>query len=228
MSTDFELTPLQKELMEAIRFGHADRIEDSLAGGTGLRFAAGYSDEKPLHIAAQCGRPHIIRLLVENGAPVDDMDEQGHTPLFHASEKGQQDAVAELLELGANLHHVSHTSRNALFCAALKNHVPVLETLLDAGADPNVIINGSTALLYAVGNSQCEAARFLVERGARLDILNSFNESALDIARRRMQGWEKGELFISFLAATQIQAHAAEGAPGEIVVLKPLRFKPQR
>jgi ankyrin repeat protein len=225
MSVDFELTPLQKEMMDAIGMGRADMVEDCLTRGAGHWFPCGYSDERPLHIAAQKGHADIIRLLVEKGAKVDMPDEQGHTPLFHAADKGMVEAVATLLDLGADIHHISHTSRTALFGAAMRNHTEVIELLLDRGADPNATVNGSTALFYAVGNGHYDAVKLLVERGARTDVTNAQNETPADVALRSKGNSLKGDLLTSFLAAALVEKAAKEGAQEHIIISRPLKLR---
>ena len=56
----------------------------------------------PLHVAVELNRPAVIRLLVQAGAPVDQLDANGATPLHLALINDTEDAAVELLQLGAS------------------------------------------------------------------------------------------------------------------------------
>lgn len=55
----------------------------------------------PLHIAAFNGNIRLIRLLIENGADVNAVDEMGRTPLKMARSRFNKEAEKILLEHGA-------------------------------------------------------------------------------------------------------------------------------
>src|SRR5437879_1871923 len=125
MSSDYELTALEKEFVDAISMRRLDRIDDCLARGVSLHFIAGSFEERPLHLAAQANSAEVIQRLVEKGARVDVTDYQGQTPLFHAADKGAADAAVTLLLLQANPNHVAHTGRTAIFGAAGRGYAEV-------------------------------------------------------------------------------------------------------
>jgi ankyrin repeat protein len=56
-----------------------------------------------LHFAASAGHTQIVRLLLDNGAFVDALDDIGRTPLHHASARGHPEVVMLLIERGANV-----------------------------------------------------------------------------------------------------------------------------
>lgn len=82
--------------------------------------------------------------------------------------------VAVLVAAGADVNarfHGSH-AETPLHWAASNDDVAVLDALLDAGADieaPGAVLGGGSPLADAVGFAQWNAARRLVERGARVD-----------------------------------------------------------
>jgi ankyrin repeat protein len=55
----------------------------------------------PLNYAAANGNIDIIRLMVEEGADVNQVDVRGNTPLSSAKKAGKTEAVELLIELGA-------------------------------------------------------------------------------------------------------------------------------
>lgn len=58
----------------------------------------------PLHEAAFAGDVELVKLLVENGADVDDRDVQGVTPLILAIQAGHSDIARVLIANGADVN----------------------------------------------------------------------------------------------------------------------------
>jgi ankyrin repeat protein len=230
MSEDFDLTPLQQDLVDAIRMNRIAAVEECISKGAGVRFNAGYFGETPLHLAAQSNRPEIIALLVEKGAPVDIPDMMGQTPLFHAAEKGHVESVKQLLSLKADPGHVANTSRTALFGASVHGHVPVIEALTDAGADPNFVVRGSTPIFLAVNGSHYDAAIALVKAGARVDARNSEGLTAGEVAQKRCRdsNYRPDTLLAQFLNAAKLQVDATAGTEAPVTILRPLQFRPKK
>lgn len=56
-----------------------------------------------LHNAASEKRLSIVRYLVENGAKVNDRDNEGNTPLHKAASKGNLGNVKYLIQKGADI-----------------------------------------------------------------------------------------------------------------------------
>jgi serine/threonine-protein phosphatase 6 regulatory ankyrin repeat subunit B len=55
-----------------------------------------------LHVAAELGYVAVVKMLVKNGAKLDEKDALERTPLDIADEMGHWDVVETLLGLGAN------------------------------------------------------------------------------------------------------------------------------
>lgn len=84
----------------------------------------------PLMIAAWGGRLESVRMLVENGACVNQQDKgNGFTPLIKAVFKGNTDIVKYLLEQGADKNVSSYEKKTALDYAYEKNHKEIIEIL---------------------------------------------------------------------------------------------------
>lgn len=228
MSIDFELTALEKDFVDAIARRRLADVDACLEKGVSLHFVAGYFEERPLHLAAQANAPEIIARLVEKGARVDVLDQQGQTPLFHAADKNAADAALILLQLEANPNHVAYTGRTAIFGAASRGFSEVIDVLTGNGADANFPVNGATALFWAVNNSHYDAALALVRGGARVDFRNERGMTAGEVAQQKNSDYRPDRLLVQFLNAAHLEGAATTGTENHLTVRKPLSFKPSK
>jgi ankyrin repeat protein len=84
--------------------------------------------------AAGSKKVTVLRILLEAGVPVDDVDRLTFTALREASDRGAEDVVRFLLDQGAEMN-CEPIWRNPLYAALKKGHPGVVKTLIDAGAD---------------------------------------------------------------------------------------------
>lgn len=104
-----------------------------------------------LHGAAEKGDAEAVRLLLENHALVDAVDQGGSTALSRAS----NEAVAELLcNYGADVNHPDNGGLRPLFRAASKGHEGVALVLLEHGAYFDSQNPRCKAMLYAASRYQ--------------------------------------------------------------------------
>lgn len=121
-------------------------------GRIGIRLAPMLSDEEVRKTA--CGG--------DLGKTVDH-------ELLLASFGGQMDEVKDLLARGANV--------NAVYLPSPSRWTRTLSFLR-----PQNLCIGSTPLMYAIPSGSLPLIQLLVERGARLDMINSYRQTALDLA----------------------------------------------
>ena len=141
------LTPekaLADAVLAAIHSGDQDALKDLLGRNPGLATAKIDGARSVLHIAT---------------------DWPGHFPNNAAT-------VATLIAYGAdvNARFTGRHMETPLHWAASSDDIAVLNTLLDHGADieaTGAVIGGGTPLADAVAFGQWQAARCLIERGAR-------------------------------------------------------------
>jgi ankyrin repeat protein len=76
----------------------------------------------------------VLRILLDAGVPVDDVDRLNYTALREASDNGAEDVVRLLLDRGADTN-CAPVWRNPLYAALKKGHPGVVKMLIDAGAD---------------------------------------------------------------------------------------------
>jgi len=129
-----------------------------------------------LHTAADSNRPSVVRALVERcGARVNVLLNGDTTPLYLAAQRGYSKVVSELIALGADINYVM--PRDSVFAQqkrrANRHLVPI-----DASSGAHTarydylnknseIGNGATALHAACENGHLDAARVLLNAGAK-------------------------------------------------------------
>lgn len=165
MNVEDELTV---EVIAAIRGGDVDELRAMLEECPWLA-NAWIDDTEPTGTARS-----LLHVLT---------DWPGHCP------RGAE-TVAALVEAGAFVDVAfrgAHTE-TPLHWAASCDDVAVVDALLDAGADieaPGAILGGGSPLADACGFKQWNAARRLVERGARTSLF----DAAILGSAERVRGW---------------------------------------
>ena len=110
---------------------------------------------------------HLIHMLVDYGADVNDIDVNDHSALFLSSMNGHADCVEALLEHGAFVDHRQklngHTSLHA---AAENGHKDVVKALLEHGADVSLLAtdSGRTALELATRNGRRKIIKMIQKK----------------------------------------------------------------
>ena len=125
---------LTTDFFDAIESKDVKAVKALLATvGVNARNADG---EPPLEVAAQKGSLALVKLLVENGAPVNQADAEGFTALIVTAPDAH--GVAKyLIEHGANVNAKNKRGATALLNASARvpTSVKIVKLLVDAGAD---------------------------------------------------------------------------------------------
>jgi ankyrin repeat protein len=121
-----------------------------------------------LHWAAYHGDVKLAGALLRAHANPGAVMENGMTPLSLACENGNADLVKELLKAGADPNQILANGETPLMMAARTGRVAVMAALLEKGAkvDEKEKLRGTTALMWAAANSNTDAVRFLISKGA--------------------------------------------------------------
>ena len=127
----------------------------------------------------------IRRALDDNSALLNAEDAQGWTGIIMAAKHGHVQAVRFLVhERGARVDPARRMTHTALRGATLGGHLDVVRELLEAGADVNAPSDGMrTPLMGAARNGFLDIVRVLLNAGADVTAVNSFGETAIDVAR---------------------------------------------
>jgi ankyrin repeat protein len=135
--------------------------------------------------AAAKGKIESLGKLLSDGVGLNDRDKRGNTALIYASEHSPETAVY-LLEKGADPNAASTDGYTALIAAALGNHSDLynllLEKVTDVEAKSGPQYSCSNALMIASSTGNLGAAKALIERGAKLNEIDSEGYSATMLA----------------------------------------------
>ena len=138
-------------------------------------------------------------LLLENGANVDALDDNGSTPLHLAISESEPRAAEILLDNGANVGLQYNNRQTALHLASQRGHLDIMRLLLENGANVEAPdSDGSTPLHQAISNASFwrleDAVGLLLEHGANINLRNGQGQTALHKASLR--GYPKIVLLI--------------------------------
>lgn len=151
-----------------------------LAGQVGARWPLSWGESvTPLHLAALCGDPATLELLM---AATDDANaavEDGWRPLHLACVIGWPAIVQKLASAGAPLDAVKADGLTALHLAALNRHEDCVEVLLRAGASPNAEAPDKR---WSVAHAAAKAGH--------VPILRRLMAAGADITARDANGWQ--------------------------------------
>lgn len=98
--------------IEACERGDIDFVRDALKFNKSLANAKNKINKTALMRASHEGQKNIVKLLIDNGANIDTVDECGLTPLMWAvgDNRDFPDVVKLLLEEGADVNHTAGSS----------------------------------------------------------------------------------------------------------------------
>lgn len=128
----------------------------------------GSTPAKPLMLAIESGKEKVVDYLIESGAQIEAMDENGNTPLIKAvADERRVRIVRQLLELGANVNAKNHHGVTPLHVAAQSGSDRMVNLVLDKHPDLEArTTNGETALLIAAKEGFMPILQSLLDNGA--------------------------------------------------------------
>jgi ankyrin repeat protein len=140
----------------------------------------------PLMRAVEKGDADAASFILGNGANLDAKNNIGKTALIMAARDGNLGIAKILAEKGAS---IEIEGKSALIEALHNRHDDVAKFLIMSGADVNAKGEyDETALMHALANGNMAEDRFeifmlLIDKGARIDALDSYKRDIIDRAR---------------------------------------------
>ena len=177
-------TPLQR----AAFTGHTQALQELINRGASLTI----TDKckcTALHLAAVRGQKDCVELLLAANADIEAKDSLQRTPLLCAALGGHLEIIKRLLRLGADIKQQTNDG-NALMMAVVRNHVEVMQYLIDNTAveltSCNTYFSGAVPVFFAAAKfGNCEASRFLIKKGAALDVQLTDGRTVLHCAAQK-------------------------------------------
>uniref|UniRef100_A0A0X3P756 K Homology domain-containing protein n=1 Tax=Schistocephalus solidus TaxID=70667 RepID=A0A0X3P756_SCHSO len=122
----------------------------------------------PLIEAAKDGHTDVVRLLLQYGASVSQVSNNGYTALHYAATNGHLDCVRLLLQYKSPLEVQNENGHTPLMEAASNGHIEVARCLIEHGAYINTYSTEfkESALTLASYKGHADMVNFLLENGA--------------------------------------------------------------
>jgi|GEM_PF-3402139 len=181
----FAATQNYDSLMEWVELGQHIIVEGLLHCGIDPN-PSEIRREHPLEIAFKQGNWTMLSLLLQHGADPNCELMVGITPFHKAVETGDIAVVELFLNAGADVQKQHHRKGTALHMAARLGDLDILLLLYNKGAkvDPNPV--GISPLAIAAATNKLEAAKWLINKGAKVCISNHIGETPLtySVAKR--------------------------------------------
>lgn len=133
-----------------------------------------------LHKAALQGGVDAINTALEQGVDIEEVSEDGRTPLMLAASRGHHEAIRTLLAAGANIDATSSKGWTTLMNAVRNKDARTVGLLISNGADVNHLSPDRwTALAEAAYQSQTEIVELLLNCGADTESRSSHDWTPL-------------------------------------------------
>ncbi len=187
---DIDYKDKQKALSLAAMHGSINIARALLANKVNPNFMSREFHGSPLHGAARRGYTLILKILVENGARINDKNFHHFTSLHCAIRDGYINSVQFLLDQGASVTTRGGVDNETSLIMAIKfGYIKIIELLLNNHADVNEKVSfGDVALHYAIYYKRVNIIRKLLSHpDIHINAQNDSDETPLDIAFKTEQ-----------------------------------------
>lgn len=130
-----------------------------------------------------------VAQAIRAGAPLNEVDEYGYTPLIQTAIMDDPEKAKLLLESGADIDFRDLTGRSALHWTADNRNIEFSKLLLEHKADPNAYTRaGQPVLVMPVLRQQDNIKQLLYQYGGNLDFAQDFINAKLLGHRFELEG----------------------------------------
>ncbi len=178
---------IKRDLQHVYTYNHADFLQEMIKLGFDPIKTEEKAEQSILGAALEsCGyssTPKLAKMLLKAGCSLKKLPRDYYSPLQHALSKQQYKFVSELLKKGVDLTEYNGSMLHDLS----SSHLEISEKLLDQLISDDLDFNEedsycSTPLGQAVYSNNLTLIRYLIQKGANIDALNSDGLSALFLA----------------------------------------------
>lgn len=188
-------------LSEAVTAGSAAVVDALLKAGADPKALTTEDGETVLMTAARAGNADVVRRLLDRGADVNAREKyKGQTALMWAAAERHPAVVKLLLDRGADwkvrsfdretkvprlsaassISPIARGGFTALSFAAREGDIESARMMLDGGVDINYgDVDNTSALVVSIMNKQYSFAKFLIDRGADVNVAGGYGRTAL-------------------------------------------------
>ncbi|KAK6174217.1 hypothetical protein SNE40_017536 [Patella caerulea] len=135
-----------------------------------------------LHYACLYSQVECVKIMMDKGANVNDIDFYRRSPLYHCI-RSKVDRIKKmrlLFSRGADVNAVNNDGYTVLHDCAIDNTPECMRILIESGADVNAVDKyGNTALYYGALFNTPECIRILIESGADVNAVTKYGCTAL-------------------------------------------------
>ena len=145
----------------------------------------------PVHLVVKArGSTELLRLLIEDGYPLDTRNSDGYTALNYAIEQDDVNTALVLLENGANpFQMIDKKGRNGTSIALEHNNPQMIANIVKY-AGKLTDVQGNTILHYAAKTCSAQTVKQLISYGIDKSVKNVSGDTAYTIAVR----WKKTDV----------------------------------
>lgn len=182
---DMQTNKGRTALIDASLEGHLEVVQYLVANGANINMKTNVG-RTALIVASLKGHLEIVKHLFDRDPDAINMQTMsGDSALTHASEAGHVEIVRYLVGKGAKTNlKTTDDDLTALILASGNGHLSVVQILVEGNANLNLVTKeGNTALMHAVSSNETAVVEYLLEHGARPNIQNIQERTALDLVR---------------------------------------------
>jgi len=168
---DFKNQYVNHCLLGAVNSGLYDEANKWIKAGANVNYIEFNSKYTPLFNASCIGDYKIVKLLIDNGANVNHVNDIGCTALSIACQYGYSDVVKLLLEYIETplISHKNILGVTPISKAIVNGSLETVKLLVDHGADITDTVH--MAFLY----KHKDIANYLIEKGAKIPLTCVFD-----------------------------------------------------
>ena len=127
------------DLHMAIYMRDLDAIRQHIAAGSDLNIQEPTRKSTPLITAAALGEPEAAQILIDAGANINAVNNDGSTALITAAAFAKTKVAKVLIDAGGDLNIINNDGSTALHTSAFLCNKEIVEALIKAGADRTII-----------------------------------------------------------------------------------------